>query len=70
MNWKFIDMTDVAPFVMSELVKQYEKLVIEILPNNLPQLTIHSTRLNNKLLSQIPDLQYFSVQFEDHRATA
>ena len=50
---------DAAPFVMSELVDQYDKLVIEILPNNLPQPTTHSTRLKNKLLSQIPDLQYF-----------
>ena len=51
--------TDGAPFIMSDLVDQYEKLLFEILPENLSRPTTHSTRLKNKLLAQIPDLQYY-----------
>ena len=51
--------TDAAPFTMTELVDQYEKHLLQILPVGFADPIRHSTRLKNKLLAQIPDLQYF-----------
>ena len=51
--------TDASPFIMTELVDQHEKHSHQILPGDFPQPIRHSTRLKNKLLEQIPDLQYF-----------
>ena len=51
--------TGAAPFILTELVSQYESILSESLPNDLEPPARHSTRLKNKLLSQIPDLQYF-----------
>ena len=51
--------TDAAPFTMTELVDQYEKHLLQILQVGFADPIRRSTRLKNKLLAQIPDLQYF-----------
>ena len=51
---------DVRTFILSDLIAKYENFLTGILPAELgsPQKP-HSTRFKNKLLSEIPDLQYF-----------
>ena len=48
------------PFLLSNLVKQYESALKELMPHELwtPSIT-HSTRLKENFLTEIPDLQYF-----------
>ena len=50
---------DAPPFILTELVTQYESFLAEIFQNDIDQPARHSTRLKNRLLEQIPDLQYY-----------
>ena len=52
--------TSAPPFLLSNLVKQYESALKELMPHELwtPSIT-HSTRLKEIFLTEIPDLQYF-----------
>ena len=52
--------TDVPTFVLSELVSKYDKILANILPEELcPPSKTHSTRLKDKLLAEIPDLHFY-----------
>ena len=52
--------TTVPTFVLSDLVTKYDGILCDILPTELgpPSKTL-STRLKERLLAEIPDLQYF-----------
>ena len=51
---------DAPTFTLSNLARQYDSILNSILAEELgpPSLT-HSTRLKQKLLAEIPDLQFF-----------
>ena len=46
-------------FILCNLVKQYDSILNNILPEGLGPPSTHSTRLKQKLLAEIPDLQFF-----------
>ena len=52
--------TDSQTFVLSNSVKEYDSILKEILPEEFwPPLATHSTRLNQILLAELSDLQFF-----------
>ena len=50
---------DAPTFILCNLVKQYDSILNNIPPEGLGPPSTHSTRLKQKLLAEIPDLQFF-----------